>query len=164
MKKYFDEQLVAAYPKIFANRFGSMSETAMCWGFDCGDGWFSILDSLCHAIQSHIDQSIKSREWTINFNAELESAKANNWENWKDGWTRTVRPVPNPVPQVIATQVKEKYGTLRFYYDGGDDYIRGLVSMAERMTAITCEVCGNAGKVNDEGWITVRCDEHSKAN
>jgi hypothetical protein len=27
------------------------------------------------------------------------------------------------IPQVIATQVKEKFGTLNFYFEGGDDYI-----------------------------------------
>lgn len=33
-------------------------------------------------------------------------------------------------PQVVATPVKEKFGALRFYYDGGDSHIRSLVEMA----------------------------------
>src|SRR5690606_25822126 len=30
----------AKYPKIFRDRHGSMTETAMCWGFDVGDDRF----------------------------------------------------------------------------------------------------------------------------
>jgi hypothetical protein len=41
MKQEFDDLLVQRYPKIFADRFGNMNETSMCWGFDCGDGWLS---------------------------------------------------------------------------------------------------------------------------
>lgn len=32
---------------------------------------------------------------------------------------------------VVIYQVKEKFGKLRFYYEGGDDVVRGLVLMAE---------------------------------
>jgi hypothetical protein len=29
----------------------------MCWGFDCGDGWFWIIHNLCECIQRHIDNT-----------------------------------------------------------------------------------------------------------
>jgi hypothetical protein len=63
-------------------------------------------------------------------------------------------------PQVVVTQVKEKFGTLRFYYDGGDEYISGLVSMAEAMSEVTCETCGTPGHSRHGGWIKVLCDTH----
>lgn len=63
----------------------------------------------------------------------------------------------------ILTQVKEKYGTLRFYYDGGDDRIDGMVRMAEAMSAVTCEVCGNAGRMRGHGWFYTACDEHTRS-
>ena len=66
------------------------------------------------------------------------------------------------VAQVVADQVKEKFGTLRFYYSGGDDIIDGMVRMAEAMTAVTCEVCGASGKQRSGGWIRTLCDEHAK--
>lgn len=43
------------------------------------------------------------------------------------------------VPQVVAQQVKEKFGTLQFYYTGGDKYIRGLVTMAQAMSGVIPE-------------------------
>ncbi len=66
------------------------------------------------------------------------------------------------VPQVVAEQVKEKFGTLRFYYRGGDDAIDGMVRMAESMSSVTCEECGAPGHQRDGGWIKTLCDAHAK--
>ena len=64
----------------------------------------------------------------------------------------------NPeIVQVEATQVKEKYGTLRFYYDGGNEFLSGLIAMAEGMSGRTCEECGNPGTQNSSGWIKTQC-------
>ncbi len=58
---------------------------------------------------------------------------------------------------VEAIQVKEKFGGLRFYYSGGNDFISGLVDMAEGMSGRTCEDCGNPGTQNSTGWIRTQC-------
>ena len=127
MRDELDRQLCEKYPLIFADRNKSMMETCMCWGFEHGDGWYQILDSLCGNIQNHID-----------------------WQT-KQGKT---------VPQVVATQVKEKFGTLRFYYNGGDDVIDGMVRMAESWSAVACEECGAPGTQNSRGWIKTLCETH----
>ena len=127
MKQEFDEYLCSVYPKLFVNRNKPMTETAMCWGFSCGDGWFQILNQLCQNIQHHLDWKNRGGEF---------------------------------VDQVVVDQVKEKFGTLRFYYHGGDDYISGLVSMAESMSGITCETCGKPGTQTSGGWIKTACVEH----
>jgi len=129
MREELDKQLCEKYPKIFVNRYKPMTETAMCWGFDHGDGWYQIIDSLCGQIQHHID-----------------------WKN-RDG---------EKVAQVVADQIKEKFGGLRFYYHGGDDYISGLVSMAESWAANTCETCGATGRMRTGGWIRTLCDKHAE--
>ena len=67
------------------------------------------------------------------------------------------------VPQVTLDQVKEKFGTLRFYYSGGDDVIDGMVRMAESMSGVTCEECGSPGKRVGGGWVTTLCEEHATA-
>jgi hypothetical protein len=131
MRPELDEQLCKKYPQMMVNRDLPMTETCMCWGFECGDGWFNILNQLMGNIQHHLD--------------------------WKNRTSEVV-------PQVTLDQVKEKFGTLRFYYTGGDDYIRGLVTMAEAMSATTCEVCGNPGERRDGGWIRTLCEQHAKKN
>lgn len=64
------------------------------------------------------------------------------------------------VPQVTVAQIKEKFGGLRFYYEGGDDEIRGMVRMAEAWAGNTCETCGKPGEQRSGGWIKTLCDEH----
>jgi hypothetical protein len=64
------------------------------------------------------------------------------------------------VPQVVVAQIKEKFGGLRFYYDGGDDEISGMVRMAEAWADTACEECGAIGKRRSGGWIRTLCDAH----
>lgn len=162
MSPELDKQLCEKYPLIFAHRHADMTQTAMCWGFDCGDGWYNIIDIMCYTIQSHIEHSIKAREFDIKFNEDLEQAKSNNWEKWPQYWAREPRVVSEATPQVVATQVKEKFGGLRFYYTGGDDYINGVVAMAELMSERTCEECGDPGQLYTKGWHKTLCVKHAK--
>ena len=74
--------------------------------------------------------------------------------DWKNKTVETV-------PQVTVAQIKEKFGGLRFYYDGGDDEIRGMVRMAEAWADASCEECGAPGKRRDGGWIKTLCDHHA---
>lgn len=62
--------------------------------------------------------------------------------------------------QVAASQIKEKFGSLRFYYNGGSAPIRNLVEQAENLSEHTCETCGAPGKLNTTGWFKVRCTNH----
>jgi len=182
MKKELDELLCEKYPKMMVNRDKPMQETCMCWGFDCGDGWFNILNQLMGNIQHHIDWRNRQREAVIKFNKLREAGQSGNAELFADlmaaeygdkGFnadfikkraeeymTTPLQPVPEEIPQVTLDQVKEKFGTLRFYYQGGDDYIRGLVSMAESMSGVTCEECGAPGDRGGDGWITTLCETH----
>jgi hypothetical protein len=129
MKQEYDTYLCTTFPKMFVNRYKPMTETTMCWGFECGDGWFNIINQLCANIQHHID-----------------------WKNRKE----------EVVPQVTVDQVKEKFGSLRFYFTGGDDYIRGMATMAESMSGVTCEQCGNPGSTLGRGWLTTLCEKHAE--
>ena len=64
------------------------------------------------------------------------------------------------VEQVVFEQVKEKFGMLTIYYRGGDEYTKGIISMATAMSRCTCEVCGNPGYANKTGWIKTLCLDH----
>jgi hypothetical protein len=52
MRKELDEALCAKYPLIFKDRHADMRTTAMCWGLECGDGWYNIIDILCGLLTS----------------------------------------------------------------------------------------------------------------
>jgi hypothetical protein len=64
------------------------------------------------------------------------------------------------VPQVVVEQIKEKFGGLRFYYQGGDEQIHGMVRMAEAWADRSCEECGAPGERRNGGWIRTLCDQH----
>lgn len=66
------------------------------------------------------------------------------------------------VHQVEFVQVKEKFGGLRMYARGGDDYTFGVISMAESLSFKTCERCGNPGKETHIGWIFTLCQPCQK--
>ncbi len=59
-----------------------------------------------------------------------------------------------------VTQIKEKYGTLRLHSYAGSDRIDALVDAAEQASEITCDVCAARGRIRNDGWVSVRCDEH----
>lgn len=65
---------------------------------------------------------------------------------------------------VRVMQIKEKFGGLRFYIDGGDECIRGMIQMACAMSLHICEDCGNPGRMRSDNWYRTLCDEHSKQN
>lgn len=125
MNKELTERLYTKYPLIFVEKDLPKTETCMCWGFECGDGWFNIIDSLCNCLQIYSGQPGKK--------------------------------------QIVAKQVKEKFGTLKFYTnDIVDPGVMCLILFAENMSAVTCETCGKPGTLMHRGYIHTLCEECSK--
>jgi len=136
-----DKALCEKYPLIFRDRNASPQHTAMCWGFSCGDGWYDLIDSLCYQIQQHVSNEVSQQKYKL-----------------KSGTLKPEDAKPDEEFQVVAAQVKEKFGGLRFYVDGGDEYVYGLIAMAESMSYRICEDCGGKGTVHNDGWVHTLCD------
>jgi hypothetical protein len=135
MNKTLDNYLCEKYPRIFIERNLSPRESCMGRGIETGNGWFPLIDSLCHNIQEHVDSHNKYRK------------------------------EEPPMDQMVFLQVKEKFGGLRIYTKGGDEYCHGLISMTESISYRFCEICGNAGYLNvghTSGWIQSVCKECAK--
>ena len=57
--------------------------------------------------------------------------------------------------------LKEKFGELRFYINGGSDEIYNKITEAEKLSHETCELCGKKGELRTKiRWFTTLCDEH----
>lgn len=187
MSPHLDKKLCQKYPKIFAQRNLPMSQTAMCWGIDTGDGWYNIIDMLCAAITGHVkwQRELRARRLLhkrairravkgdktslINYysvNGKISYYGMERVEkdiaNELAGIANPVYNIPDKISYPQAVQVKEKFGTLRFYTDSGNEFIDGVIRMAENMSAVTCETCGNAGKLRGMGWRYVACNEHAE--
>lgn len=66
-------------------------------------------------------------------------------------------------PEVYVAQIKEKFGTLRFYYDGGDEVIDGMVRFADYLCSKTCEETGSEGELCVRGgWYRTLSEERAK--
>jgi hypothetical protein len=61
----------------------------------------------------------------------------------------------------VASQVKEKFGGLRFYVQAATDKHYNYISFAESMSYRTCEECGAPGKTYTDGWHRTLCDIHA---
>jgi hypothetical protein len=64
---------------------------------------------------------------------------------------------------VQCAQVKEKFGTLRFYMTETTPYINGAIEMAEMMSGDICETCGEKGKRRGGGYILTQCNKCHEA-
>ena len=177
MNTKLQEKLFNKYPKIFGDRTKPKTETCMFWGLEVGDGWYSLIDVLCEALTYTYSTSVKVDE---------EDGKRLGIEPYSGSYYFMVEP-----PQVIATQVKEKYGTLRFYYhqeyskeimslvetgkypdlqniiNRYSNYIDGIVHFAEIASGRTCEETGTDGEIHSSGgsragWLKTLNKEFAK--
>jgi len=136
--------LYEKYPNLFINK-DNKNEPIGCYGIECGDGWYEILSSLCFMIAQH-ERNMKDR----------------NDYHWKE-YGEPTEEFYHYKP-VRFTQIKEKFGGLTIYYDGGNEYVRGLVGMAGCWSYNTCEKCGEKGSKRGKGWIKVLCDKCDNKN
>ena len=75
------EELMEMCKILYQDRNKPMTQTCMCWGFECGEGWYEVLKRL---------------------SCELEALNLQFYDKYK--------------VRIQADQVKEKFGTLHFYY------------------------------------------------
>jgi hypothetical protein len=127
MSPDLEQKLFQKYPMIFADYAAAPAGSLASFGFECGDGWYDLLDTLC---------------------AQLSQLPLDKPSDDSGG--------------LRAVQVKEKFGTLRFYVDSASDTAFQLIEFAEAMSARICESCGNRGRTRGRGWVTTLCDVCAK--
>lgn len=64
-------------------------------------------------------------------------------------------------PTYTITQVKQKYGQLRYYLDPVPEHIRDVmreaIHAAEAQSLTVCEDCGASGELRHNPWIATLC-------
>ena len=57
----------------------------------------------------------------------------------------------------VIEQCKSKFGTLRLYCRNTNDRSSAAIDMAEHLSGLVCERCGNKSTVTTQGWRTNLC-------
>ena len=139
------EELAKSHPDLF-QKTGDIE-------FSIDDGWYDIIDVLCGMLSYRLENA-KSR---LKYAMEKPDAK----------FIKSIAELEKDVADALEelptiAQVKEKFGTLRFYVHGGTAEMHNYIDFAEAMTSRTCERCGNPGKSRSGGWVKVLCNEHHR--
>lgn len=65
-------------------------------------------------------------------------------------------------PDTFITQVKEKWGGLRFYVDSETADVLDFIDEIEKRSFEVCEMCGETGSPGYyNGWIKTLCNKHA---
>jgi hypothetical protein len=163
MREELDKQLCEKYPLIFKDRHENMQHTAMCWGICTGDGWYNILDTLCGLLTSDYRQAKDRYDHLVEVGVGgvlygTKTVTQDALDEAKAKMDEEAAKVP------VASQVKEKFGGLRFYVNGATDKHHNYITFAESMSYRTCEECGAPGKRYTDGWHQTLCDIHAAMN
>lgn len=83
------------------------------------------------------------------------------WGSVGKGWDKIVQPLIDEAKKqnIEITQIKEKFGGLRFYVAQAPESFHDLIELATKESLNTCEECGAPGRslvVNN--WVRTICD------
>jgi hypothetical protein len=87
------------------------------------------------------------------------------WEPLIDGLCGVLQTHLNAHPAVkpvVVRRVKEKYGGLKFIFDGGDEFCRQARDVVQEQSLEICELCGMPGELIGTRWFSVRCPAHAE--
>ncbi len=136
------------------------------FGFECGDGWYMLLDELMGEIDNHlknVNRNNKNKfkyQWMWKLQTYLRRKYKSKTKMYAFAeWIYEKAPRKKlPEVTIRIDQIKEKFGGLRFYYTGGDDVVDGMASLAESLSYKICEACGTTKGVGQtSGWIYTVC-------
>lgn len=186
----FQQYLMGKYPDLFhKNEEGKPVCHCGVW---VPEGWHTIVDELCGCIQTYIKGTYLSErkvlsKWyyfwnTLRVSVEefhlflilklctrLNTSKFNApWIKLKNKLNikavRHVKYVATYPPEVKIGQIKEKFGHIRFYIDGGDSKVHGMIQFAEYLCSKTCEVSGDKGELCVRGsWFKTLAPETTES-
>lgn len=156
-----DEQLFKKFPLLYADN--------SVWGVSCGNGWYDIIEELSAKLEPLIaalpNDCFCGFETNHPYHEGVcklcqEYAVKHPFYEWKG----------EKQPQLVcdkfrsnrprASQVKEKFGRLRFYMSSETVEMSNLIHKAEGLSYKTCEECGQPGSLDDsQYWLLTLCDK-----
>jgi hypothetical protein len=75
MKPFLEKRLVKKFPNLFSDYAKDMKLTAMCWGCECGDGWYKILYQVCQKLEPLVVKWMKEHPKELEFKPRFSQVK-----------------------------------------------------------------------------------------
>ena len=99
------------------------------------------------------------KKWYENYKKSDNIYVGNGWRNIVNTLCEDIIAIDDTVD---VSQVKEKFGTLRFYINGGNSEIYNLICNAEEESLYVCEICGSKENVETRPfkgamWLLTLC-------
>lgn len=135
--------LYIKYPKLFRQKDLPASQTCMCWGVACGEGWKDIIVEACQKLQKYADDN----------GIVIEFAQIKE----KFAGLRMYTDIKYPDDHKFKDAEIFKKEREAIWRD-----VHEIVGNAEELSYKTCEVCGKPGKPRKGNWISTLCDEHAQ--
>lgn len=135
MKAELQKKLFDAHPLLYGDRTKPMQVTCMCWGMDCGDGWFDLLWDLSQKLEPMIEEIRKKNKYGDCYNCGCSIYKHD-----KENKCTTVFKVPyrikvwfagGPIPQWKRDMGHAWEG--KYYFSKEDSRAYRLVKMFGRL-------------------------------
>jgi hypothetical protein len=187
MDKELQEKLYADFPELFKEKDLPMTQTCMCWGIECRNGWEPIIRNVCFSLRrdyalarqkKYFPYQDEITVWFHNLCRKIEKRFNIKYNTLYVVKHRSYERFPGF--SIRFSQIKEKFGTLRIYHNFSDNFkpedvahldqediviarerawgeISGVLSMAHLLSEQTCEDCGNPGKLLTNGWWVAQC-------
>ena len=149
MKQSLESQLYAIDPVFFRQKDLDMTQTCMCWGIECGDGWFA-------PIKRFVEQVAVLNKVVAPLNMCIVASQIKSkWADFTCYWNLDVLD-----ESIQKEHSKSEQQLLETIYKLMDNAVSGCTEECSH----TCELCGKESPFNDEvfacgSWLTVKCVE-----
>jgi len=127
-RKDLQDKLLNDFPRLYMQYSWNKRDSCMPYGFPNVPGWFDILYKLSQDLEAEFQK--------LPDNIKKHAAKNGIF---------------------AASQVKQKFGRLRFHMDHPTPEMRTIISAAEGASCAACFICGADGKQRN---MSVYCSEH----
>jgi hypothetical protein len=118
-------------------------------------------EQIWEILSKHLDESYKEYVLDI-FDQCFDYSPLNAWNSAIADLIKLMESRSKWIDDVDykVKQVKVKFGSLRFYVEGGDDYLYGAIAMLEKQTNKLCPHCGSYNKEKiDSGRYIKKCED-----
>ena len=149
MREELEQQLYAIDPVFFRQKDLDMTQTCMCWGIECGDGWFEPIKEFVEKVKV-LNDMLKPNNTCI-----VASQIKSKWACFTCYWNQDTLDKDKG-----DDLTPEQVSLNNVVYNMMED----LVDACEKKCDHTCELCGKYEAWEGSGeiivcgsWLTVKC-------